>query len=244
METRLNDKDSKYAKLKEKYNAKCEEYQKSEKKAKDTLSLKKRVSDLKVKISKLESIKRDLKQSLKLKENELETERIAQKRALIAERKKAKEKGEELGKVRKKLISTEMSLNQMERDLDQSEIDDSRYFSPRRIPKRLKSDDGMMTTDKKTAYSSRALRLDSPTHSNLNMTQNFNESSTNLRSTKRLKSSSPNRSKLMMSTQRIRVGGLGRDRSAKRMIQISTERTNMYDDSHMHCNGSHKYCEA
>jgi len=240
MTTRLDEKDEKYGKLKEKYNEKCEELQKTEGKSKDTLRLKKRITDLKVKISKLENIKRDLKETLKERENELETERIEKKRALIAERKKAKLKGDTISKMKKEMDQKEMELESFKRDFE-SDTGESGYYSPRGLGRKGRLDDDLMSTGKNTAYSTRALRLDSPKNSKLNMTQNYGDSSTNLNSTKRLKSVSPNRSKIMSSTQRLRVGGLGRDRSARRLIQISTEHVNMYDDSHSHCNGTHKY---
>ena len=242
MATRLDDKDEKYGKLKERYNEKCEELQKVEKKSYDVLRYKKRVSDLKVKVSKLESIKRNLKEELKNKENEIETIRIDKKRALIAERKKAKTKGDTIRKMQKDLNMKSVEIESIKRD-NESDMDNSRYYSPRGLG-RYKSDDEMTMTEKKTTYSSRAFRFESPTNSNLR--SNLNDSNiSNIYNTKRLKSSSPNRSKLTASTQKIRVGGLGRDRSARRMIQISTEHVNMYDDSHAHCNNnSGKYCEA
>jgi chromosome segregation ATPase len=234
MTSRLEEKDEKYGKLKEKYNEKCEEVQKAEGKGKDLLRYKKRISDLKIKISKLEGIKRDLKEALKERENELDIERIEKKRALIAERKKAKLKGDQLNKMKREVDMKSIEIESLKRDnFDMSERDDSRYYSPRGMGKKMRSDDEILTTEKKTMYSTRAFRLDSPSYSGLNTT-NLNDSSSNIHSTKRLKSSSPNRSKLMASTQKIRVGGLGRDRSARRMIQISSERVNMYDDTHRH----------
>lgn len=242
MNTRIAEKDEKYCKLKEKYNEKCEELQKLEGKSKDTLRLKKRITDLKVKISKLENIKRDLKESLKDRENELETQRLEKDRALIAERKKAKLKGDTILKLKKEMDQKDMELESIKRDFE-SDAGESGYFSPRGLGRKSKLEDDLISMGKNTAYSTRALRLDSPKNSKLNMTQNYGDSSTKLNSSKRLKSASPNRS-IMSSTQRIRVGGLGRDRSARRLIQISTDHVNMYDDTHMHCNGGNKYCEA
>ena len=235
MYTRLEEKDEKYSKLKEKLNQKSDEAQRAENKAKEVLRLKKKISDLKLMVSKLEGIKRDLRQTVKEKEDELEAERIAKKRALISERKKAKLKGDQLSQMKKEIDQKSIVIESLKREnLDQSKMDESRYYSPRALRGRYKQDEDLLNTDKKTAYSSRAFRLESPTHSNVNMTQTVNDSSSNLFSSKRLKSSSPNRSRVLMSTQKIRVGGLGRNRSARRLIQISTERVNTYDDTHAH----------
>lgn len=234
MQTKLKEKDAEYHKLKTKYNEKVEAYQELEGKAKDTLRLKKKIADLKQKLTKVESIKKELKETLRERENQLETLKIEQKRAIIAEKKKARMKGEKLSKLKKDLDQKSVEVESLKREnLDQSMRNDSSFFSP-------------MSTK-------RNFRFDSPTRSNFNMTDNFTDNDSILTSarrgskmtSRRLKSSSPNRS-FMSSTKRIHVGRLGRDRSARRLIQITSDDTKMFDDSqtHTHSNGLHKNCEA
>mmetsp|Transcript_16357 Transcript_16357/g.14272 ORF Transcript_16357/g.14272 Transcript_16357/m.14272 type:complete len:240 (-) Transcript_16357:1130-1849(-) len=239
MDERLDEKDQKYSKLKEKFNDKTSDLQKTQKKVKDSLSLKKRITDLKLKVSKLESIKRDLKDSLKTKENELEAERARSMKAVYEERKKLKMKGEKLHKIKKEMDSQNIELESIRRDNDTSMMSESRYQSPNGLG-RKKRGERYLSPDN-TAYTSGKGNFDSPNHSRILSSGYMNDSTSDLKNVRRLKSSSPNRSKINTSTQQIKVGGLGRNLSQRRMIQISTEQVNTYDDSHTHNHGGGKY---
>lgn len=240
MNSKVEEKDKKYAKLKEKFNDKCSEVQLIQKKSKDTLNLKKRISDLKLKISKQEAIIRDLKDSYKAVTNELDAEKAIKQKQIIAERRKNKEKGSTIGKMKREMDLKSIEIESLKRDnFDSTMMSDSKYYSPRGAARNIRQDDDVLSSDPRTAYTSGKMRLDSPTNYS-----NMNESISNMKNSRRMKSSSPNRTNVMISTNKIRIGGLGRDRSARKMIQISSEKVKMYDDSNAHCHGGNKFCQA
>jgi len=214
-----------------------------QKKVKDHLNLKKRISDLKLTNKKLEKIKRDLKESLKAKENELETERASRLKAVYEERRKNKAKGEKLTQMRKEMDLQNIELESLKRENHEvSMTSESRFYSPG--PSRRKvEEDSFLSPDLNTAHTSTKGNVEN-IHSKVNTGTLVNEGKLHVRNPRRLKSSSPNRMKLVLSSQKLRVGGLGRKGSPRRMIQISSKKTKMYDDTHLHNHGSGKYCEA
>jgi hypothetical protein len=229
MNTKFEEKDKKYAKLKEKLNDKTSELQGAQRKVKESLNLKKRYSDLKLKISKQEAIIRDLKESLKASNNELDAERAEQQKTIIAERRKNRVKGSKMSKMKREMDLKSIELESLKKENQEvSMMSESRYYSPR-VARNIRQDDDVLSSDPRTAYTSGRVRLDSPTNYS-----NINESVSYIKKTRRMKSSSPDRTNGIMSAQKIRVGGLGRDRSSRRLIQISTDQTNMYDDSNSH----------
>ena len=237
MITRLEEKDHKYSKLKEKYNEKCSDLTTSHKKIKDTLNLKKRISDLKVKNSKLERIKRDLKDQLKARENELEAERASKQKAIYQERRKNKLKGETLSKLRKERDLQNIELESIKKENMETSMNESRYYSPRPLRRRGAQNEDLLSPEHNTNYTSGKVNMESSSKSRLDYSVNMNESVSYLKKSnnkRKMKSSSPNRTKMIIATHKIRVGGLGRKASPRRMIQISTEQVNMYDGAHAH----------
>jgi hypothetical protein len=153
-------------------------------------------------------------------------------------------KGDQLNQMKREVDMKSSELESLRQDqLNQSIYSDSRYYSPRGLGRGIKRDYDVMSNDPRTNYTSGKVGLDSLNESNMNMTNNPNETYSGKKA-RRMKSSSPSRN-IMMSTQRIRVGGLGRNRSARRLIQITTEHLSQVGDDHdRHCGGAHKYCEA
>jgi len=189
-----------------------------------------------------------LKDLLKQREDELETEKIAKKRALISEKKKLKIKGDVINKMQKEIESKASEIENLKRDnLNQSASNNnSRLFSPR-AQRRLQPNERDMMTSEKAIDQKRKNRLDSPRE--FNITQNFTDNdsryvTTNVstRGHKKMKSSSPNRSGLDMSSKKVYVvTRLNNNRSMNRLHYIPNTETSVYD-SHRHANG--KYCEA
>ena len=169
-------------------------------------------------------------QTLKATTNELDAEKAIKQKQIIAERRKNKVKGNTIGKMKREMDLKSIELESLKREnFDSSMMSDSKYYSPRGVGRNIRQDDDVLSSDPRTAYTSGKMKLDSPTNYS-----NMNDTSSKIKNTRRMKSSSPNRADISISTQKIRVGGLGRNRSSRRMIQISSEKVNMYDDTTAH----------
>lgn len=202
---------------------------------------KKKYSDLKLRINKQDTEIRELKEIIKEKENEIETERIAKKRLVLAEKKRVKEKGDKIVKMKKEIDLKNTEIQSL-KNTNKNIRDNKRLYSPKPSNSTLKVHK-RNTSDKKSTYGYMSMNLESPKN-NFNSTQKFEESDSIWQSskltTKRLKSSSPNRSKIFRSSKKISSGNVSRKTSSK-MLLNSTLDVMRNAEHEGTCN---KYCEA
>ncbi|CAI2383098.1 unnamed protein product [Moneuplotes crassus] len=234
--TRLEEREQKYSKLKRKYSDKCDELSKAQKIIKDSLNLKKRISDLKMTNAKLERTKRDLKDALKNKQNELEAEKAFKQKAIYEERRKNKEKNEKMSQMKREMNLQNLEIEGLKRDhRNGSMVNDSKIHSPCRLRRKRSHEKSFLAIDPETAAT---------TKRNLDSSQYMNDSTAYSKNTRRLKSSSPSRTQLLFAASKIKVEELGKTGNSKKRMPMSDEKTNTYDDSHLHCHAAGKYCEA
>jgi chromosome segregation ATPase len=180
MRDKLIQKDQDHRDLKILLDEKVIEAKECENYSKEVLKLKKKISALKLKMSRLEESRLDLKDSLKERENELETERMNKKRSLIAEKRKSKQINEKMNQLKKEHDKKIIQLESLKRDngeVEDTNLDTSkRYHSPREQRRGKYVNETRFNTTQKKEKRVRGMRFDSPCHTQINLTSNLNES--------------------------------------------------------------------
>ena len=241
----------KYNKLAEKFNKKCVEAEEGLWYEREAGKLSKRVSKLKLKIGQLEDKNRELKAQVKQKEDEIETERIARKRAVILEKRKAKEKVKEkvdrISVLEKEVDKKKQEIFGLKRDnlyLSGSK-NNSRFFSPK-TRRAIEGSEKRFVSGQKSVRNLHR-RHGSPSNFSINHNLEENDSQiisekTTTRGHKKMKSSSPNRDGIDLSEKKVHIVANINTQSSKRKLRSVHSEVNMYDDTHKHSHG--KYCEA
>lgn len=175
---------------------------------KEIFKLKKKISDLKYKYSKLEEEKREIYESLRERENELEVERASKKKAIIAEKRKAKVHGDKIVQMKREIEMKKNEIESLRKDqYDQNERDDSRYYSPKVYRKVRANDQDNTISDKKTNYTLKGSQAYTTNKNKFDPNQTLSKVDSNAfttnKNSKRLKSSSPTRNKILGSSTKI-----------------------------------------
>ena len=128
---KITEKDTEYTILKQKYRDKWLEVENSSNNNREILKLKKKISYLKLKISRFENERRDMKDVIKQKDIEIDIERAAKKKAQISEKKIAKEWEDKIITMKTEISHKINKVNQNKKILENSEKKDARYESPK-----------------------------------------------------------------------------------------------------------------
>ena len=146
---KITEKETEYSILKQKHKEKWLEAQEFHSKAKDALKLKKKITDLKSRISKLENDRRDLRDILKEKEMEIEIQKISKKKAIIAERRIAKESEDKFAAMKGDIENKTKEIKRINKNKDRnSQQEGERYLSPKERNTQVWELDPLCTSNK------------------------------------------------------------------------------------------------